>query len=118
MVFASISVSVWLPRLWRFIFCERLIRPWRFMPGPASTLPVAVILNRFLTDDFVFILGIWSPFCEQSLDGRRGSACPFQARSRRPGARYRGGGKAAHVRVRGNPAFLCVPPDLAEAAGM
>ena len=29
-----------------------------FIPGPASTLPVAVILNRFLTDDLVFILGI------------------------------------------------------------
>jgi hypothetical protein len=29
------------------------------MPGPAFTFPVAVILNRFLTDDLVFILGIW-----------------------------------------------------------
>src|SRR5271165_3149473 len=28
------------------------------MPGPASTFPVAVILNRFFTDDLVFILGI------------------------------------------------------------
>src|SRR6195952_3088649 len=54
----SAWVSVWLPRLDRFIFCERLIRPWRLLPGPASTLPVAVILNRFLTDDLVFNLGI------------------------------------------------------------
>src|ERR1700722_10597719 len=52
------SVSTWLPRPFRFIFCERLIRPWRFMPGPARTFPVAVILKRFLTEDFVFSLGI------------------------------------------------------------
>src|SRR5690348_10128244 len=45
-------------RLLRLAFCVRLIRPWRFMPGPAFTLPVAVILNRFLTEDLVFILGI------------------------------------------------------------
>jgi hypothetical protein len=32
------------------------------MPGPAFTLPVAVILNRFLTDDLVFILGILLSF--------------------------------------------------------
>src|SRR5579863_1973330 len=62
MVRPSAWVNVWLPRLVRFIFWERLIRPWRLLPGPASTLPVAVILNRFLTDDLVFILGIWSPF--------------------------------------------------------
>jgi hypothetical protein len=34
------------------------MRLWRFLPGPAKTLPVAVILNRFLTEDLVFILGI------------------------------------------------------------
>src|SRR5580704_13023795 len=53
------SVSTWVPRPCRFIFCERLIRPWRFMPGPARTLPVAVILKRFFTEDFVFSLGIF-----------------------------------------------------------
>ncbi|WP_272916226.1 hypothetical protein [Aristophania vespae] len=35
-----------------------MIKPWRLLPGPHITLPVAVILNRFLTEDFVFILGI------------------------------------------------------------
>src|SRR6195952_2702326 len=58
----SAWVSVGLPRLDRFIFCERLIRPWRLLPGPARTLPVAVILNRFLTDDLVFNLGILVSF--------------------------------------------------------
>ena len=56
------SVSIWMPRLLRLVFWVRVIRPWRFMPGPASTLPVAVILNRFLTDDLVFILGILVSF--------------------------------------------------------
>ncbi|MNY82417.1 hypothetical protein D3C86_2244960 [compost metagenome] len=37
---------------------ERLIMPWRLPAAAARTLPVAVILNRFLADDFVFILGI------------------------------------------------------------
>jgi hypothetical protein len=37
---------------------ERLIMPWRLPAAAASTLPVAVILNRFFADDFVFILGI------------------------------------------------------------
>src|SRR5579862_4916913 len=92
MVFASISVSVWLPRLVRFIFWLRLIRPWRFMPGPASTLPVAVILNRFLTDDLVFILGIWSPFQWPPHRWCRGRACPFQAQLADKEAGYRGGG--------------------------
>src|SRR6195952_4759553 len=61
-VIPSAWVSVWLPRLARLAFCERLIRPWRLLPGPASTLPVAVILNRFLTDDLVFSLGILVSF--------------------------------------------------------
>src|SRR6185437_16637122 len=79
----SAWVRVWLPRLVRFIFCERLIRPWRLLPGPASTLPVAVILNRFLTDDLVFILGILAPspfrlaFIPRSRGASgRGRACP------------------------------------------
>src|SRR5271169_4724057 len=52
------SVSVWLPRLVRLAFWLRAERLWRFLPGPASTLPVPVILNRFLTEDLVFSLGI------------------------------------------------------------
>ena len=57
-VLPSCSGSAIVPRLVRFIFWERLIRPWRLLPWPAITLPVAVILNRFLTDDLVFIFGI------------------------------------------------------------
>src|SRR5580698_10865755 len=99
MVFASISVSVWLPRLERFIFWLRLIRPWRLLPGPARTLPVAVILNRFLTDDLVFILGILVSFMfaparpdagENGKQSRPGM--PIQARTRRQRRGYSGRG--------------------------
>ena len=41
------GVSTWLPRLVRFAFCVRAERLWRFMPGPANTLPLAVIVKRF-----------------------------------------------------------------------
>src|SRR6195952_5403577 len=81
----SAWVSVWLPRLERFIFCERLISPWRLLPGPASTLPVAVILNRFLTDDLVFILGILVSSVELPL------APQGRARHRTPGQPSRPG---------------------------
>ena len=54
------------------------------MPGPAFTLPVAVILNRFLTDDLVFILGILVSFrlgaCRQAQALAAGHA--HQARAR------------------------------------
>ena len=58
-VIPSAWVSVWLPRFARLAFWLRAIRLCRFLPGPASTLPVAVILKRFFTELFVFILGIW-----------------------------------------------------------
>jgi hypothetical protein len=32
--------------------------PWRLPAAAARTLPEPVILNRFLAEDFVFILGI------------------------------------------------------------
>src|SRR5690242_1905248 len=35
-----------------------LIRRWRLPATPAFSLPVAVILKRFLTPDFVFSFGI------------------------------------------------------------
>src|SRR3984957_11837863 len=102
-VFASISVSVWLPRLVRLAFCVRAIKQCRFMPGPASTLPVAVILNRFLTDDLVFILGICTPFREairSKVSGRLSRpGMPIQARSRRQGAGYSGGWGRVQGRV-------------------
>src|ERR1700757_575893 len=93
----SAWVSTWLPRLLRLAFWLRALRQWRFLPGPASTLPVAVILNRFLTDDLVFILGISISFrlrlpVRQPDDAasRRGRACPS-----RPGHANRGGDIAA-----------------------
>src|SRR3954468_7607717 len=59
--------STCVPVFCRFTLEERAERQWRFLPGPASTLPVAVILKRFFTEDFVFILGIWD------LLGREGA---------------------------------------------
>src|SRR6266581_2829491 len=78
------SVSVCMRRLLRLAFCERADRLCCLKPGPAFTLPVAVILNRFLTDDLVFILGIWFSFSLRptASAGGRGRACPFQARTR------------------------------------
>src|SRR6185312_17278789 len=90
----SAWVRVWLPRLVRFIFCERLIRPWRLLPGPASTLPVAVILNRFLTDDLVFILGILTPSGWRPAGIERQAVAAGHAHSR-PGLADKGGGIAA-----------------------
>src|ERR1700733_8051452 len=83
------SVSVCIRRLLRLDFWVRAESMWRFMPGPAFTLPVAVILNRFLTDDLVFILGIW---VSSGL-----GACQADRRSR-PGMPYRPG-RASEGRV-------------------
>ena len=47
-----------VPRVFRIIFCERLLMPCCLPDAFARTLPVAVNLNRFLALDFVFILGI------------------------------------------------------------
>src|SRR6516162_6718190 len=52
------GVRTCMRRLARLAFVVRAERLCCFMPGPAFTLPVAVILNRFLTDDLVFTLGI------------------------------------------------------------
>src|SRR5271168_4355038 len=99
-VMPSAWVSVWLPRFWRLAFWLRAIRQWRFLPGPARTLPVAVILNRFLTDDLVFILGILISFCfaltrpdRTKTASSRGRACPS-----RPGLADRGGDIAGAAR--------------------
>ncbi|GBQ90103.1 hypothetical protein AA13595_2814 [Gluconacetobacter johannae DSM 13595] len=61
------------------------------MPGPASTLPVAVILNRFLTDDLVFILGIFVSFIYR-LRPHRGTQAAVTAghAHSRPGRANRG----------------------------
>jgi len=44
-------------------FWLRAERLCRFLPGPARTLPVAVILKRFLALDVVFILDIRYSHC-------------------------------------------------------
>src|ERR1700683_2554555 len=101
----SAWVSTWLPRLVRLAFWLRALRQWRFMPGPARTLPVAVILNRFLTDDLVFILGIlvsfWFVLTRPDRPRRtnsRGRACPPGPVSQ-TGAAYSGGGGGRQARI-------------------
>src|ERR1700742_3432406 len=96
----SAWVNTWLPRLVRLAFWLRALRQWRFLPGPARTLPVAVILNRFLTDDLVFILGILVSFWltlarpdRTKMASSLGRACPS-----RPGLADRGGGIAGVAR--------------------
>src|SRR5215813_10059981 len=55
---ASGSARTIVPRASRMNLLVRLIMPWRLPMACALTLPVAVILNRFLAEDLVFILGI------------------------------------------------------------
>src|SRR5690349_18067316 len=52
------SARTIVPRASRMNLLVRLIMPWRLPMACARTLPVAVILNRFLAADLVFILGI------------------------------------------------------------
>src|SRR6476469_10004719 len=87
-------------RLLRMALWERADRLWRLKPGPAFTLPVAVILNRFLTDDLVFILGIWFSFLAAARRGPRDKPGIPQAVAAghahsRPGRAIRGGCIAA-----------------------
>src|ERR1044072_2483041 len=65
----SASASTIVPRASRMNLLDRLIMPWRLPAAAATTLPVAVILNRFLAADFVFILGILLlQFCIETAD--------------------------------------------------
>src|SRR5271157_3121399 len=79
------------------------------MPGLASTLPVAVILNRFFTDDLVFALGIsvsllLAPVPSRKVPGVGRSRPGMPIRS--PGARTEGraysGGSGAMQGWRGD----------------
>src|SRR3954470_23855933 len=83
--------STCVPVFCRFTLVERADRQWRFLPGPASTLPVAVTLKRFFTEDFVFILGIWDLLGREGVprDGERGTrpGMPTQAPARGEGRR-------------------------------
>jgi len=70
MIFASGAESVVVPRALRRNLFERLIMPCCLPAWPALTLPEAVIENRFLQLDLVFILGISISFkgrCETRL---------------------------------------------------
>ncbi len=67
-----------VPRWLRICLLVRLIMPWRLPACPALILPEAVVLNRFLAEDLVFILGILlSPF--KALLSRHGMPFTGQA---------------------------------------
>jgi len=59
---ASWSLRIIVPRELRFIFWERRLRKWLRPAALTRTLPLAVILKRFLAPDLVFILGILLSF--------------------------------------------------------
>src|SRR5689334_630798 len=58
MILASGSDATFVPRCWRMYLALWLISRWRLPATPNLTLPVAVILKRFLAPDFVFSFGI------------------------------------------------------------
>lgn len=79
-----------MPRWLRMNLLERLIMPCCLPAAPALMRPEAVILNRFLHDDFVFILGI--SLSSISMQQKAALACPLQAR-RLDGRGYGGKGQ-------------------------
>src|SRR5262245_7431471 len=63
MLSPSVLNSTLVPRCSRTCLVLRLIIPWRLPDCWYRTLPVPVILKRFLAPDLVFSLGIWLSFC-------------------------------------------------------
>src|SRR6478609_10699477 len=59
MLSPSVLNSTDVPRCSRIVLVVRLIMPWRLPDCWYFTLPVPVILKRFLAPDLVFNLGIW-----------------------------------------------------------
>src|SRR6476646_11025429 len=59
MLSPSVLNSTLVPRWLRICLVVRLIMPWRLPACWYFTLPVPVILKRFLAPDLVFNLGIW-----------------------------------------------------------
>ena len=58
MILASCDVITLVPRFCRMYLALWLIKRCRLPATPALTLPVAVILKRFLARDLVFNFGI------------------------------------------------------------
>ena len=68
MILASGSDNVVVPRALRRNLFVRLIMPCCLPACAALTLPEAVILNRFLQLDFVFIFGISVSYISRRSD--------------------------------------------------
>src|SRR5207344_2272636 len=62
-ILASLSLSTMVPRALRTNLAVRLIMPCRLPWAATFTLPVPVILKRFLAPLLVFSLGILFSFC-------------------------------------------------------
>src|SRR5579862_2131299 len=58
----SVLNKIEVPRLSRICLLVRRIIMWRLPDWVYTTLPVPVILKRFLAPDLVFSLGIWLSF--------------------------------------------------------
>src|SRR5262245_16785777 len=82
-ILASLSDSTIVPRALRTNLAERLIMPWRLPCAATFTLPVPVILKRFLAPLLVFNLGIWSaPFGRGPASHPWGAYAPLRRRGR------------------------------------
>src|SRR6187551_1951026 len=102
----SVLNSTFVPRCSRIVLVVRLIMPWRLPVCWYFTLPVAVILKRFLAPDLVFSLGIWLSLSARSRQARRPkyapwgtlgprSGCSGLSVNRRHGSPYWPGGECA-----------------------
>src|SRR5262245_28234370 len=81
-ILASLSESTMVPRASRTNLAVRLIMPCRLPWACTLTLPVAVILKRFLAPLLVFSLGILLLLMARPRDNRRSSAIVESVRSR------------------------------------
>src|SRR5207344_1053566 len=83
----SVLNSTLVPRCSRIVLVVRLIMPWRLPVCWYFTLPVAVILKRFLAPDLVFNLGIWLSSSARSGQAHRPKYAPWGTLGLGAGAR-------------------------------
>src|SRR5262245_30740905 len=89
---ASLSFSTMVPRALRTNLVVRLIMPWRLPWAATLTLPVPVILKRFLAPLLVFSLGILLA----PLRWRRWAAAGFSKHKKPPRHAPPGGLRRSH----------------------
>src|SRR5262245_46714319 len=85
MLSPSVLNSTLVPRCSRIVLVVRLIMPWRLPVCWYFTLPVAVILKRFLAPDLVFNLGIWLSSSARGGQAHRPKCAPWGTMGPRSG---------------------------------